>query len=197
MKRVFQPLGFRVDVRNDLTKLEMKQVLKEYQKKEHGHCFIVIILSRGRDGVIYSSDDKKISVKDEIAQKFQKKKCPSLEGKPCIFIVDAFGSSKKNISAIKQECTKMRKQSASEIQNEATDIAIIYATTEADPLYFTEYEGSLFTKWFENVMNEGIRKRTMFNTIITEVQNRLSRFTGNPQSVVIVSRLRNLWHFKL
>ena len=135
------------------------------------------------DGVIYSSDDQKISVKDEIAQKFQKKKCPSLEGKPCIFIVDAFGSSKKNISATKQECTKMRKQSASEIQNEATDI---------DPLYFTEYEGNLFTKWFENVVNKGIRKQTMFNIIMPEVQNRLSRFTENPQSVEIVSRLRNL-----
>ena len=75
--------------------------------------------------------------------------------------------------------------------------ALIYATTEDDPLYFTEYEGSLFTKWFENVMNEGIRKQAVFNTIMTEVQNRLSRFTGNPQSVEIVSRLRNLWHFKL
>ena len=192
MKRVFQPLGFIVDVRNDLTKSEMKQVLKEYQKKEHGHCFIIIILSHGRYGVVYSSDDKKISITDEIAQKFQKKKCPSLEGKPCIFIVDAFGSSKKNISATKQECTKMRKQSASEIQNEATDIAIMYAKTQDDPLYFTEYEGNLFTKWFENVVNKGIRKQTMFNIIMPEVQNCLSRFTGNPQSVEIVSRLRNL-----
>ena len=88
MKRIFQQRGFIVDARRDLTKLQMLQVLEEYQNIEHTGCFVVIILSHGRDGVVLSSDDQEIHIAD-IKTEFHKSKCPSLQGKPHIFIIDA------------------------------------------------------------------------------------------------------------
>ena len=88
LKRIFQQCGFIIDARRDLTKSQILEVLKEYQRIEHTGCFVVIILSHGRDGVVVSSDDQEIRIAD-IEKKFHNSKCPSLEGKPRIFIIDA------------------------------------------------------------------------------------------------------------
>ena len=77
MKRIFQPRGFIVDARRDLTKSQMKACFKEYQRKEHKGCFIVIILSLGKDGVVFSSDNQEIRIAD-IEKKFRNSKCQSL-----------------------------------------------------------------------------------------------------------------------
>ena len=81
-----------------------------------------------------------------------------------------------------------------------TDIAIIYATAPGDPSHFDENEGSLFTQLFEDVMCEGVERNKEFNSIMTEVQKRISRYqseTGTLQTVEIVTRLRNQYYCKL
>ena len=189
----------------------MKACFEEYRRKEHTGCFILIILSHGRDGVVLSSDDQEIRIAD-IEKEFRRSKCPSLQGKPRIFIIDACRGQEDSMeftSSIKTttDLTKQHFTSASTFKRsqqnedpEMADIAIIYATAPGDPSYFDENEGSLFTHLFENVMHEGIEKNMEFNSIMTEVQNRISKYqseTGSSQTVEIVTRLRKQYYFKL
>ena len=211
MKRIFQPRGFIVEAQRDRTKSQMKACFEEYRRKEHTGCFILIILSHGRDGVVLSSDDQEIRIAD-IEKEFCKSKCPSLQGKPRIFIIDACRGQEDSMeftSSIKTttDLTKQHFTSASTFKRsrqnedpEMADIAIIYATAPGDPSYFDENEGSLFTQLFENVMHEGIERNMEFNSIMTEVQNRISKYQsekGSSQTVEIVTRLRKQYYFKL
>ena len=208
MKRIFQPRGFVVDARRNLTKSQMKTCFEEYRRIEHTGCFILIILSHGRDGVVFSSDDQEIRIAD-IEKKFRKSKCRSLQGKPRIFIIDAcrgqeesmqITSSTKKIPKKPFTSTSTFQQSGQNEDPERADVAIIYATAPGELSYFDKTEGSLFTQLFENVMCEGIERNMEFNSIMTEVQNRISKYqleTGIYQTVEIVTRLRNQYYFKL
>ena len=208
MKRIFQPRGFKMDARQDLTKSQMKECFQEYQRKEHTGCFIVIILSHGKDGVVCSSDDQEIRIAD-IEKKFRKSKCRSLQGKPRIFIIDAcrgqeesmqITSSKKKIPKNPFTSTSIFQQSRKNENPEKADVAIIYATAPGDFSYFDETEGSLFTRLFETVVCEGIEKNMDFNSIMTEVSNRISKYElerGIYQTVEIVTTLRKKYYFKL
>ena len=117
MKRIFQPRGFIVDTRKDLTKSQMKACFEEYKRIEHTGCFIVIILSHGKDGGVLSSDDKEIHIAD-IEKEFRKSKCPSLQGKPRIFIIDAcrdqvdFTSSTKQLLISQKSNLQLHQSSA-------------------------------------------------------------------------------------
>ena len=141
MKRIFQQRGFIVDARRDLTKLQMLQVLEEYQNIEHTGCFVVIILSHGRDGVVLSSDDQEIHIAD-IEKEFHQSKCPSLQGKPRIFVIDACRGQEDSIefTSSTQTSTDLTKKpfTSSLIFNrsrqsedpEMADTAIIYAVSD-------------------------------------------------------------------
>ena len=162
----------------------MKACFREYRRKEHTGCFIVIILSHGNDGVVFSSDDKEIHIAD-IEKEFHNSKCRSLQGKPRIFIIDAcrgqeevsqITSSTKTIPKKPFTSASIFQQSRQIEDPEKADVAIIYATTPGDVSYFDETEGSLFTQLFENVMREGIEKNMEFYSIMTEIQNRISKY---------------------
>ena len=177
MKRIFQQRGFIVDARRDLTKSQMLEVLEEYQNIEHTGCFVVIILSHGRDGVALSSDDQEIHIAD-IETEFHKSKCPSLQGKPRMFIIDACRGqedSKEFISTTQTSTHHTKKpftsslifnQSGQNEDPEMDDTAIMYAFSSN----LDKKKGSLFAQLFEEVMCEGIERDMQFNTIMTEVQ---------------------------
>ena len=208
MKRIFQPRGFIVDARQDLTKSHMIRCFEEYQRKEHTGCFIVIILSHGKDGVVFSSDDQEIRIAD-IEKIFRNSKCRSLQGKPRIFIIDAcrcqeesiqITSSTKKIPKKPFTSASIFQQSRQNENPERADVAIIYATVAGDIAYFDKNEGSLFTQLFETVVCEGIAKNMDFNSIMTEVSNQISKYQverGIYQTVEIVTTLRKKYYFKL
>ena len=83
-------LGFKVLRYNDMPETEMMQNMEALREKDHEvFCaFVVIILSHGDRGIIYSSDSKKIPIKN-ISNMFTAINCPSLIGKPKIFIIQA------------------------------------------------------------------------------------------------------------
>ncbi|CAL4108287.1 unnamed protein product [Meganyctiphanes norvegica] len=89
LKYIFEKMGYRVYINNDLNrddtykKVEEIQKGKELQKVD---CFIMAILSHGEDNAtFYASDMEKISL-DYIRYKFIDGKCKQLKGKPKIFL---------------------------------------------------------------------------------------------------------------
>ncbi|XP_071949648.1 caspase-8-like [Antedon mediterranea] len=90
LDRIFNQLGFHVDVRHNLSAQEMKDVMTEMQSKDHSYfdCFVCCILSYGQCDLIYGSDGETCDLLD-LASNFNINKCKSLHSKPKVFFVQA------------------------------------------------------------------------------------------------------------
>ena len=92
-RRTFErKFGFNTHEHDYLTKREMLKLLKETAEQDFSSCACFVCLIRGlygsKDG-IYGKDGEVISL-DAITSLFSQNKCPSLKGKPKIFLIEAF-----------------------------------------------------------------------------------------------------------
>ena len=90
LEDTFQKLGFEVATCHDLSSFELKARVNELAQQdffEHG-CLVVCLLSHGRENAIACSDGNRVNI-NKLKYEFALNKCPSLYGKPKIFIVQA------------------------------------------------------------------------------------------------------------
>lgn len=84
-----EQLGFRVEVRKNLSASEMKQEMMEFSQRP-GHrdsdCSFCAIFSHGCDDHILSNDHEGVKF-SELIEYFKADRCESLRGKPKIFLV--------------------------------------------------------------------------------------------------------------
>ncbi|NXU62093.1 CASP6 protein, partial [Horornis vulcanius] len=87
LKRSLTDLGFEVRLFDDLKAEDMLQKIDEASRDDHSDadCFVCVFLSHGEDDHIYAYDGK-INIQT-ITDRFRGDKCPSLVGKPKIFII--------------------------------------------------------------------------------------------------------------
>ncbi|KAI5613564.1 hypothetical protein C0J50_3968, partial [Silurus asotus] len=96
LKEVFQWLGFSVDVYKNQTAEQMKNLLKNFSQKHHaGDCFVCCIMSHGSAEGVYGTNEI-IVTKDDIFGPFTGKSCPSLNGKPKVFLIQACRGNKRH-----------------------------------------------------------------------------------------------------
>ena len=90
LEKLFTYFGFYTKRFNDLTAKQMKDELTDVSKIDHKKydCLMVAILTHGEKGKLYGTDDKSIPVED-LTKLFYGDQCPSLVGKPKIFIFQA------------------------------------------------------------------------------------------------------------
>ncbi|KAM7105709.1 caspase-10 isoform 3-T6 [Molossus nigricans] len=91
LKLVFQWLGFIIDIYDNVTKSHLEKVLQKYKRHpDHadGDCFVFCVLTHGRFGAVYSSDEALIPIR-EIMSHFTAQQCPSLANKPKLFFIQA------------------------------------------------------------------------------------------------------------
>ena len=105
LQRLFTHLGFYTGRFNDLTAREIRENLTKISKIDHTKfdCLLVAILTHGDDGNLYGTDNKPIALKN-LTELFHGKSCPSLVGKPKIFIVQACRGKEKD-SGVKYDPT--------------------------------------------------------------------------------------------
>ena len=87
LKKLFQKLQFKVEIYNNRTKAEIRNIAEKKASSDHSNydAFIFCILTHGEEGLVYGTDGT-ISIKD-ITSKF--KTNTSLAGKPKIFFFQA------------------------------------------------------------------------------------------------------------
>ncbi|XP_068758730.1 caspase-3-like [Montipora capricornis] len=87
---LFDNLNFKCRVENNLTRSKMWDVLKDTSEKDFSKydCFVCVILSHGSEAGIHGTDDEVINL-EAITASFRRDECPSLEGKPKIFMIQA------------------------------------------------------------------------------------------------------------
>ena len=88
--RLFTHLGFYTYRFNDLTAGQMRDILTTVSKIDHKNydCLLIAILTHGTQGKLYGVDCKSILV-ESLTKLFYGDQCPSLVGKPKVFILQA------------------------------------------------------------------------------------------------------------
>ncbi|XP_036407733.1 caspase-3-like [Megalops cyprinoides] len=89
LRHSFASLGFTLQVERDLSADSMLQVLQAVSAEDHGEraCFVCVLLSHGQKGTIFGTD-REIPLR-RLTSLFTATRCPSLEGKPKLFFIQA------------------------------------------------------------------------------------------------------------
>ncbi|NXU39630.1 CASP8 protein, partial [Drymodes brunneopygia] len=90
VKRVFKWLQFETAEYMNLEGKKIYETVKEYSKKDHRNmdCFVCFIFSHGEKDKIKGVDDECVNIEDLVSC-FTGTNCPSLAGKPKVFIIQA------------------------------------------------------------------------------------------------------------
>ena len=166
---VFSNLGFITRRENDLTKEEVmdlmsttvQHIASDYH--EMGSLF-VILLSHGEKEAIYSTNSEKIHLFDIISH-FTAENCPSLAGKPKIFIIQA--------------CRDYTDQALTGLECES-DFLIAYATLPGRKASRHTAKGSMYIQELVHTLKE--QPYNDLVDILRIVQDKvLERFPQHPE----------------
>ena len=102
LKQTLEYLEFDVNIKENLTKSELENVLKEQAEKSHENydCFLCVVMSHGIDDHIVTRDNQLISF-DEIMAPI--KSCTTLIGKPKLFFFQACRGDKELESILRDQ----------------------------------------------------------------------------------------------
>ena len=97
LQQLFTYFGFYTSRYNNLTGSQMRRLFKDISGKDHTKfdCLLVAVLTHGTKGKLYGTDGKLVPV-EEITELFSGNNCPSLTGKPKIFLLQACRGERKD-----------------------------------------------------------------------------------------------------
>ncbi|KAM3617842.1 uncharacterized protein V6R79_011848 [Siganus canaliculatus] len=104
LERRFKWLNFIVNVKTNLTQRQIRHELSALSKKDHSQydCCVVVMLSHGTEvshnrfpGAVYGVDGQFVPVQ-HITNCLNGRHCPSLQGKPKLFFIQACGGDEKD-----------------------------------------------------------------------------------------------------
>ena len=202
LTNLFHWLDYDVRLFIDLKGTEMISVLRDVARLDHSSVdsLVVAILTHGVENELYGSDEELIPVA-EVFKLFNGFNCPSLVGKPKVFLIQAcrggimdYGvehtdgkiaiESKKpaqepSLDSLKfgaEEKFKMPKDpewKGKDVMPVEADVVVVYATVPGYVSWRNSAFGSWFIKAFVDVMYEQAAKSS-FMDILTMVNNRVA-----------------------
>ncbi|KAL6119979.1 casp9 [Pungitius sinensis] len=104
LEKRFKALNFIVEVRTNLKQKQITHALSALSKKDHSQCdcCVVIMLSHGTEvshnrfpGAVYGVDGQHVPVQ-RITNYLNGQHCPSLQGKPKLFFIQACGGDERD-----------------------------------------------------------------------------------------------------
>lgn len=188
LKHVFQWLGFNVDIQTDVTKKCLEEVLQKYQSHpDHakGDCFVFCVLTHGKSGAVYSSDDALIPIR-EIMSHFTAKQCPALANKPKLFFIQACQGKEIQSSvcieadAINPELIEPPLEESVPVE---ADFLLGLATVPGCVSFRHKIEGSWYIQSLYNHLKDLVPRREDILSILTAVNNDVSRRGGSKKQI--------------
>ena len=131
----------------------MLNVLKDTAEKDFSRydCFVCVILSHGSKEGIYGTDEQVIKP-DAITSLFRRDECPSLEGKPKIFLIQACRGNQRDQVSIESDSDPIMFSNPS-LPADA-DFLICYASSPGHQSYRQSSLGSWFISAVFQVFKE-------------------------------------------
>uniref|UniRef100_A0A8C3SPT1 Caspase-6 n=1 Tax=Chelydra serpentina TaxID=8475 RepID=A0A8C3SPT1_CHESE len=184
LKRSLTELGFEARCFDDLKAEEVLQNIYDVSMDNHSDadCFVCVFLSHGEDNHVYAYDAK-IKVQT-VTNMFRGDKCPSLVGKPKIFIIQACRGDKHDDPVIAQDAVDSTVDKSNVNETEVDAAAIYTLPAGADFLmcysvaegYYSHRE-TLNGTWYIQDLCEMIRKygsSLEFTELLTLVNRKVS-----------------------
>ncbi|NWW60237.1 CASP8 protein, partial [Ifrita kowaldi] len=178
VKRVFKWLQFETVEYMNLEGEKIKDTVKEYSKKDHRNmdCFVCFILSHGEKDKIKGVDDVCVNIEDLISC-FTGTNCPSLAGKPKVFIIQAcqgsLGHPSVTVEPDSSGHLEMDATPSTSIPDKA-DILIGMATVEDYLSFRNRRSGSVYIQSLCRKMESLCPLGVDFTAILTEVNSEVA-----------------------
>ncbi|KAM6449737.1 caspase-14 [Liasis olivaceus] len=133
MKKLFEKCRFITPLQDCInpSKGKLMDDLKEFQdyintSTEEISCCLITLMSHGKQGIILDPDGKEI-ILDEIFSLFNNKKCPKLQGKPKIFIIQACQGNDRDYGIVEAD-DKIEKFQQQRKLPTTSDYFIVYSS---------------------------------------------------------------------
>ncbi|XP_062354055.1 caspase-8-like [Cinclus cinclus] len=195
VKKVFKWLQFETVEYMDLEGTKIRETVKEYSKKDHRNmdCFVCFIFSHGEKDKIKGVDDKCVNI-DELVSCFTGTNCPSLAGKPKVFIIQACqGSTHHPSVTVEADSSGHLEVDASPLTSipDKADILIGMSTVEDYLSFRSRKTGSVYIQSLCKKMELLCPLRVDLTAILTEVNNEVAgrELEGSKQMPKITSTL--------
>ena len=144
LEDLFDTFGFKpVKVVKNRTAAQMQELLEETSEKDFARfdCFICVILSHGsKDGVL-GIDHGSIPV-DSLTSKFCHGACPTLDGKPKVFFIQACRGTQEDINEVESDAIATMMPYPQLPSN--ADLLICYSSSPG----FQSYRQPEYGSWF-------------------------------------------------
>ncbi|PNJ73641.1 CASP10 isoform 7 [Pongo abelii] len=180
LSHVFQWLGFTVHIHNNVTKGEMEEVLQEQKcnpAHADGDCFVFCILTHGKFGAVYSSDEALIPIR-EIMSHFTALQCPRLAEKPKLFFIQACQGEEIQPSVSIEADALNPEQPPTSLQDSIpaeADFLLGLATVPGYVSFRHVEEGSWYIQSLCNHLKKLVPRHEDILSILTAVNNDVSR----------------------
>jgi hypothetical protein len=99
-------LNFKVEVKVNLTRNGIKTAVLDFVENLENNCIdmcVLCVMSHGEENVILGSDGLEVDIKLDIFNRFSNKDCPSMIGKPKLFILQACRGPKRDRGLLVRE----------------------------------------------------------------------------------------------
>ena len=202
---LFNYLSFKVQRHDNKTCTEMRQILNDVAAMDHGRydCLIVAILTHGDYGdVLYGTSGGRITIQ-EVIETFSGRRCPTLIGKPKIFIIQACRGKRYNQTvelngADNNDCNMV--DSGPAVHPNISDYLVAYSTIPGHVSLRNKNIGSIFIFTLVKIFRRCAADEdltTMLERVTDEVtkyqpQNRLHDSRQSPE---VCSTLRGKVYF--
>ncbi|NWR52057.1 CASP6 protein, partial [Regulus satrapa] len=185
LERSFKDLGFEVRGFNDLKAEDVWQKITEASKGDHSNadCFVCVFLSHGEDDHVYAYDDK-INIQ-KITDMFRGDECPSLVGKPKIFIIQACRGDKHDDAVIAHDSPDNTESLVNETEVDAAGVYTLPAGADFIMCYsvaqgYYSHRDIVNGSWYIQDLCETLRKHGSsleFTELLTVVNRKVSQRT--------------------
>uniref|UniRef100_A0A2K5C0X1 Caspase 10 n=1 Tax=Aotus nancymaae TaxID=37293 RepID=A0A2K5C0X1_AOTNA len=191
LRHVFNWLGFTVCTYNNVTRGRMEEVLQEQKcNPDHvnGDCFVFCILTHGKFGAVYSSDEALIPIR-EIMSHFTALQCPGLAEKPKLFFIQACqGDEIQPSVSIEADALNPEQPPTSLIPVEA-DFLLGLATVPGYVSFRDVQEGSWYIQSLCNRLKTLVPRLLKFLEKTMEIRGRKRTVWGAEQTQISAASL--------
>jgi len=175
-------LGFQTELKSNQTCNNMLRKVREVANLDHTDmdCFLLVVLSHGDEGIVYGTDG--VMALDILTSPFKGMNCPSLVGKPKLFMVQACrGTNLDHGATLVADASPVDPEPPRRIPQEA-DVLMCFSTVPGYYSWRNSTKGSWFVQSLCQVM-ERIGESEEIMRILTRTNHMVAyEFQSNASS---------------
>ncbi|XP_064167555.1 caspase-8-like isoform X1 [Anguilla rostrata] len=189
LRTVFSRLHFEVEERRDLTGEELREVVREFGKRDHSELgvFVCCVLSHGEKGSVHAADGTSVPIR-ALTLPFTSTHCPTLALKPKLFFIQACQGQELQRGALiqadgvgeeeeEEEEEAYRADASSFVPDtvpDDSDFLLGMATVEDYRSFRSVTQGSIFIQELCRQLVRGCEQKEDILTIMTRVNRAVS-----------------------